>query len=547
MKAIRAVLGDRRRRQRGSVLSAVLIMVAFLGIISGALVTALSTQFLISRVLVNRVGNEATVNSAMELALDQLQNSALKNGCPGAGALSSPPFPAPVTLNGRTAAVLYTGCFPTVDMGSPQYTSIASAASFDVDGFQGVVNGQNLYLIGDSSSTIYQYQFGQSTPSWSLPLQTNITGPPLVMPDTGASPPDPTDISNLVPVAGGGGPGGCQANSCVELVQQDTNRPAPDFFCFMGANRPVTSRPAAGIAFPGVAYFGDTGGTLWAYSATEAGNCALQARATTTGNAPITAGPIVFRNGIQDEIYVVTSTGQLHRFSYDPSDRPALTLTDTLSLPFINPVGIALHQTNLAITFGGGGVALVNIPSNFDPALRASTLVGPGFDAAPAWCSCPSGTQIGAVGRSGTFYLYDGNLSFIGSYAVGSPVRTSPAADGVGEWFFGADDGFLHELQEPPAGTSVTQVARFDSSSIGQVQSSVQVGPCSAGICVYMGSVNNAYIVSLDARDATLTACLSQGLGVCSTANPRLLSQVEVGDSGNPQTVHVQAWSYYSP
>jgi hypothetical protein len=540
MKAIRAMLGDRRRRQRGSVLSGVLIMVAFLAIISGALVTALSTQFLISRVLVTRVGNEATVNSAMELALDQLQNSALKNGCPGAGAASSPPLPAPVTLNGRTAAVLYTTCFPTVDAGSPQYTSIASAASFNIDGSQGVVNGQNLYLVGESNGMIYQYQFGQAIKTWSKDLQTNITGPPLVMADTG----DPLDTSNLVPIAAGGS-SGCSSNACVRLLEQ--NLSVVDGTCYMGANGPVTSRPAAGIAFPGLAYFGDNSGTLWVYSAMEAGNCGLQTMATTPGNAAIVAGPIVFRNGAQDEIYVVTSTSQLLRFTYDPSDRPALRLTDTISLPFINPVGIAVYQTNVAVTFAGGGLTVVNIPSSFDPTLRASTLVGPGFAAAPAWCSCPSGMQIGAVGVSGTFYLYNGNLSFIGSYAVGSPVRTSPAADGVGEWFFGADDGYLHELQEPPAGTSVTQVAQFDSTSIGQVKSSVQVGACPAGICVYMGSVNNAYIVSLDARDATLTACLSQGLGACSTDNPRLLSQVEVGASGNPNTVHVQAWSYYSP
>ena len=45
MKELRALLSDRRRSQRGSVLSGVLIMVAFLAIISGALMTELSTNF----------------------------------------------------------------------------------------------------------------------------------------------------------------------------------------------------------------------------------------------------------------------------------------------------------------------------------------------------------------------------------------------------------------------------------------------------------------------------------------------------------------------
>src|SRR5205807_10660567 len=54
VKAIRGMLADRRRRQNGSVLSAVLILVAFLAIISGALMTELSTNFLLSHALVNR-------------------------------------------------------------------------------------------------------------------------------------------------------------------------------------------------------------------------------------------------------------------------------------------------------------------------------------------------------------------------------------------------------------------------------------------------------------------------------------------------------------
>ena len=99
MTAVQALLRDRHRAQRGSVLSGVLIMVAFLAIISGALVTELSTHFLISRTLVNRVSNEATVNSAMELALDQLQNTALANGCPGLSTM--PP------VNDRQAFVSY--------------------------------------------------------------------------------------------------------------------------------------------------------------------------------------------------------------------------------------------------------------------------------------------------------------------------------------------------------------------------------------------------------------------------------------------------------
>jgi hypothetical protein len=547
--AIKALLRDRKRAQRGSVLSGVLIMVAFLAIISGALMTELSTHFLISRSLVNRVGNEATVNSAMELALDQIQNTQLSNGCPGA--TSSVPLPAPVTVNARTAVVSYVNCWPTVDLRSrPGYRSIASAGSFNFDGDHAVLPGQDTYLVGDSSGNIYQYKFGDSSQSWSMNLGSNITGPSLAMADSSG---DLTDISNLVPLAGGGS--SICSTTCVELLQQDTNRSGPDLFCAMPTSGTVTALPAAGVSFPNLTYFGDTSGTLYAYVASEAGRCTPQGSITTPGNAPIVAGPIVFNNGGRDEIYVVTSSGstkQLLRFTYDSSDSPPFSLADSVNLPFSNPVGMAVDQTSVparvAITFAGGGVAIVNIPSNFDPSLAPSTVVGPGFAGAPTWCSCPSGVQIGVAGTNGTFYLLNASLSVITSYAVGTAIHTTPATDGVGEWFVGADDGYLYELQEPPAGTTVTRVDRYGSGALGRVASSVQVGPCSAGICLYMGTVNNAYLVSLDARSAELAACLSTAPPACSSgANPRLLSQVEVGAFGNPQMVHVKTWSYYSP
>src|SRR5207245_10049118 len=73
MTAILALLKDRRRSQRGSVLSGVLIMTAFIAIISGALMTELSTNFLLSHTLLNRAANEATDSSAADLSLSQRQ------------------------------------------------------------------------------------------------------------------------------------------------------------------------------------------------------------------------------------------------------------------------------------------------------------------------------------------------------------------------------------------------------------------------------------------------------------------------------------------
>jgi hypothetical protein len=553
MNAVQALLRDRHRAQRGSVLSGVLIIVAFLAIISGALVTELSTHFLISRTLVNRVGNQASVNSAMELALDQLQNTPLANGCPGA--------PPATSVNGRTASVSYLNCWPTVRE-SPQFSSIASSSPFTIDGTHAVIKSAgldlDLYLVGDSGGRIYQYAFGSTSPNWSKNLGTRVTGPPLATLD-GAN---QQDLSNFVPIEGGGIPG-CTANPCVEFLHQDRNLSVPsgfsvpNIFCGLPASAAVTSRPAAGIAFPQVLYFGDSGGTLYAYTAIES-SCRREAMLTTPGNAAIVAGPIVFRsgNGNSDEVYVVVaSTGttvpKLLRYTYQGGT--SLTLTGTLPLPYSKPIGVAVEKTSvparLAITFAGGGVAIAVINSSLQPSLLVSRagLGAPEIAAAPFWCSCSGGPQIGVTGVNGTLYVVDTNLNTVASYTAGSPIRTTPASDGVGEWFFGADDGYVYELQQPPGQSTMVVVGRFGPVG-GSVRSSVLVGGCTSGICIYLGSTNgNAYIVPLNARDVKLTACISNPPPACSGDNPRLWAQVTVGSAASPQTVRVQGWSYYSP
>ena len=421
MTARLAVLNDRGRSQRGSVLSGVLIITAFLAIIGGALMTELSTNFLLSQTHVNRVTNQATVNSAIERALDSLQSTPLINGCPNLSA---------VTLNGRRAAVSYTGCAPVVDARSPQFTGIANPTAFNLDATHSTIPGsqQDLYLVGDSAGIIYSFNFGQSSPRWAVDLKTGITGPPLAMQDAAASPPDVgdstgrnADISNLVPIVGGGN-SGCSAAFCVELLGEDVGID-PDAFCFMNASARVTSRPAGGLAYPQVAYFGDTGGNLYAYKATEL-SCGLQAGQLTPNNAAIVAGPVVVQNGTRDEIYVVTSRGstsQLLRYTYRQSPT-SLVLADTLSLPSSNPVGLAVEGTaiapRIAIAFAGGGVAIVGTNSNFDPSVIATTGIGVGIADAPYWCSCQSGSQIGVAGLNGSLYVLDTSLRIIASGAA---------------------------------------------------------------------------------------------------------------------------------
>ncbi len=539
MNALRLLLADKRRRQQGSVLSAVLIIVAFLAIISGALMTELSTNFLLSTDLVNRVDTEATVNSAMEVSLSQLQATQLNAVCPGSSSVS---------LNGQTAAVSVVSCAPVVYKGElPAFKTIASAGGFGLDGGHFNVGGQDEYLVADSNGNVFAYPFGLRSPSWSVSLGGSATGPPLGMADGGSN------ISTLVPMSGPANNPGCPA-SCVALLSEDVPPTSPrvQLMCFMASSAAVKARPAAALAFPGVVYFGDTGGNLYAYSAGENGGCALNTSRQVPNGEAVVAGPVVMQNGNRDEIYVVTSLGassHLLHYSYRNS---TFSLSDQLALPAQNPVGLAVERTaapaRLAITFAGGTVSIVQIGSGYDPMLSRTSSVGSSIIKAPYWCAqCPGGDLVGVGGTNGALYVLDTNLNPVASFAGPSRIGTTPAADAAGDWYFAADDGKVYEVQRPSGGTTMSLAATFGAAG-EPISSSPLLGSCPAGICIYLGSMDgNAYLVPIDARDAVLTACISTSPPACSGTNPRLWTHVQVGVAGNNQMVHVQGWSYYSP
>jgi hypothetical protein len=517
-------------------------MVAFLAILSGALMTELSTNFLLSNDLVNRVQTEATVNSAAELAINQLQNAPLNSTCP------SPPAIPPV--NGLTGVVTYSSCY-LGQRASPGLQGIASAAPFAIDGGHFNVLGVNEYLTGDSAGNVFAVPFGTTTKSWSSPLGGSVTGPPQAMAD------GTRNISILVPVSrpnnnqdvtpdcGSGG-------NCVALLSQNLQTSTVQLQCFMIASGKVTAQPAGGVAFPGLAYFGDASGNLYAYAAGKDGNCALSAKVSLGSGQAVVAGPIVLQNGSSDEIYIVTSSGgsgQFLHYTYSQGGNGSrLTLSDPIPLAALTPVGLALEPgplpARIAITFASGAVSIVKIATDFDPSLGPTATLGTGVWDAPYWCGqCPGGIRIGVGGGDGTLYLLDTNLNVVASYRGGSSILTTPTADAAGDWFFGADDRLVHEVQQigPSAIVPVKSFgpARFSTSPVAD--------SCPAGICVYFASVDsNAYLISFDARDAVLTACIGAGQ-TCSGVNPRLWTSVEIGMASNPQAVHVQGWSYYSP
>lgn len=541
MKSLRALLKDRRRSQQGSVLGGVLIITAFLAILSGALMTELSTNFLLSTDLVNRVNTEATVSSAVEMYINQLQNTQLYAPCPG-------PISTPV-LNGQMAVATIAGCAAVIDRRSPQsFTTIASSKPFQIDGTHAQLPGLNDYLVGDAGGKIFDYTYGGSTPRWTLPLGGSVTGTPLVMPDASHR----GQFLDLIPASG---PACSPAPFCVSVQSDDGSSSVPDVQCTMATTAAVASQPASGRNWAGAAYFGDSSGSLYAIDPTSGSTCEIEG--TKPAGDPIVAGPVVFRcaNGCggqnPDEIYVVTSSGgssHLVRFTYTNSNLSQVGIP--LPLPWARASGIAVESSGLpsklAISFSGGQVAVIQIATGGGMSIAATGGVPAGIGGAPFWCQCP-GTSglIGVGGDNGTLYVFDTTMTTYATYSGGSAIRTTPGADGAGNWYFAADDGRLYEVQKTVGG-AMTLAVRYGSQG-SPIGSSPVVGPCQVGICVYFGSTNsNAYLVSLDARNAVFTACISAAPPTCSGTNPRLWTRAEIGVSGNAQTVHIQGWSYYA-
>jgi hypothetical protein len=175
-----------------------------------------------------------------------------------------------------------------------------------------------------------------------------------------------------------------------------------------------------------------------------------------------------------------------------------------------------------------------------------SATIPTAISGAPYWCHCSGGNLIGVTGHNG-LYLFDAGLNPYASYGVsGTTLNTAPAADGLGDWFFGANDGYIYEVQTN-AGSAITSAAKFGNLG-ARVGVSTEVGGCPAGLCIYTAVTNgNAYLIELDARDAVLSACISSSPPTCSGDNPHLWTAAQVQARVNPQTVRVTGWSYYSP
>jgi hypothetical protein len=606
VKALQLLFHDRHRRQRGSVLSALLIVVAFVSILVGALLTEVTDAFVMSRDLVSRVQSEATVSSALELGINKLQSdvsqiNAVPTNCTQD---SRTPPPSPITLNGLSARIVgQQSCLGIV----PEVTQGLASGSFALDGVHDTIAGRNRYLVSDTSGQMYSYDFSTGALTWQLSIGGPATAPPLTKNGPGGS------VDILVPVTMSGG--GCSRH-CVLLFNETSVGRTPSGRCIMAASATVGGQPAPGVNFPDYAYFGDSGGNLYVYN-TRSANCGPAALTSAgVGNGLRVVGvPLVFSSGAgdsrSDDLFVlVTSSSdtRLQHWSYtEPIEcqnngggdnqgdcdnghlqpRPTLTLVASRTLGGSNAVGYSANSTSLpltlAVTTSSGRLDLATINRSFSMPQASSTQLpnGQTTTRAPYWCSqCrtrPNQRQdlIGVGTTRGSLYLYDTGLNqaftYDGRADLSHPSSTlamtsSPMADSNGEWYVGANDGWIYDVEIPVSGVHMFNAARFGPGVANQdclardstspcISSSPMVGDClardSRGPCMFFGSTTaGSFFARIGiTRISDLRACLSSANGPC-TGIPELWARVQVGPARYwtaANGVYVQGWSFYSP
>jgi hypothetical protein len=582
MRELKQLLRDRRRRQRGSVLSAILIIVAFLSILIGGLLTELTGSFMVSRDLVTRVKTEATVTSVAELGIHQLQAGPVPPVC-----THDARGPWSLTLNGQAAIVTQT-CSAIL----PEQSSSLGAGSYNVDGVQDTLAGRNRYLVTNAAGRLVSYPFGQTSPSWSIALGATPTAPLLTALD-------PDGSVNIL-VAATKNTAGCGGHCVVAFNERGAG--APTFNCDLAATGTVNTRPGAEVTaggspnFPGYVFFGDSS-HLYAYDASSGGSCPQLDVAALGGR--VAGAPLVFPgqasgNTTSDEIFVLvtSSTGtslQHWRYTETKNDagngegngnKKTLSLSqvgNSLALGGANAVGYGINSTrptsgttlSLAVATPGrlevARIAVGSSGSSYTMSIGPSAVLPSGAltTRAPYWCPSPcglAGQALIGVGASvgttnGFLYLFNAGLtSTLYRYNVHTAVNTTPMADANGDWYFGANDGSVYDVEIPmptsPTPSLLSLAATFGPGSV--VASSPIVGACTGGPCLYFGSTTaGAYFVRIGStRVSGLRACVSSSpCSPTSAVKPQLWALVQVGPGAvwGGTGVYVQGWSYYSP
>jgi hypothetical protein len=554
-------MADPARRQRGSVLSGLLIIVTFLSILVGALMSELSSGFLITHVQSARVATEATVNSAAEMGILRLKNSTSPAHCAtDASGLPLGRGPWFVDLNGKPAYVTEE-CREIV----PDQETPLAGGIFRVDGTHDMI--ANRYLVGDRSGNLYSYSFG-STIGWVVSLGAALTAPVLATP-----------TSLLAPIG----------NRVALLDQKGGGAPTLD--CYMGASAPVQQQPAAGAMFPTYTFFGDSAGNLYVYDSScqqirkaDAGDSVVGDILVLPGTTSTNTKKGITTTVTSDEVFVVATAGSSAKLAHwrfsvteitcdgdgdcggsGSSSSLNLVPTGVKSVPVpgdvvgttVNsrtPTSTSPIQMWIVGASGRVAIASISVVSGNTYMIASGTpksfTNGPvQVRRAPHWCRCPQGDLIGVAGSdSGTLYVLDAmTLNTLWSYDIAKPINTTPTADANGNWYFGADDGNVYDVEIPANGNQMFKAASFPTAGSVPVRSSPVVDSCPGGLCVYFGAADGTHFVQLgNTRIIDLHVCVSTAYlkpDCSAAAKPKLWAQVRVG-THVPGGVQVTGWSY---
>lgn len=581
-------LERRRRSQRGSVLSALLIIIAFLSILGSALMSEISGQFLMTRNLVDQVTAQATVQSGMENAIAQLQTRVVPFRC----STDQPnPIALPNAVNNQWAAANQITCRSIV----PDAAGGLAAGGFTVDGTHVAIGAHRIYLVGDQNGNVFSYQFGQTAQLWKRSVSHAVTAPPAEMAFGGhylAAVPNGSSVT-FVNDFGSSASGGCSVST----------------------SRTVRARPGfgAGTSFGTYTFFGDDSGSLYVSdpgcqaqaspSAPLGGSVVgsllvLPGTVTTNQNSGACPGGNVGGGDNDERITTTTvdvmvlissaSSSTLVDVTYAEDSAGSNTQTcwitnNRRTLSFGSATGLSFfangNTTLAAVGFAGGQLQLATITastahgnsSGFTYALTPgkSVPLGGSVIDPPRWST--DGSAVGVSDGSSLFVL-DRGLKQLYRYDSQAPITSSPVADIHGDWYFGANDGYVYDVEPVGPATPLTQAcnagalksgdnlwcaARFGPG--GQIQSSPIAGSpsdgCSGNVCMYFGDASRGtYFVQIgNIRVMELRSCITPGTSStscvsASASNPSLWARLEVGDAAymNNRSVNVIGWSYYN-
>jgi hypothetical protein len=532
-----------------------------LSILIGALTSQLSSSLLLGRSLASRAAREATVQSAINWDIYQLQHRTVPAVC--ARDTIGPSSPTS-QINGSWATVTQSTCTAIV----PDQKISLDSGNYPVDGTYD--SSRNAYVVADLSGNLRSYPFGQTAATWVVPLGGSPTGPALV-------------TSNSLAMPGGSG-----------VAFYDYSGSQPIFRCNLGPSGRVAGSPARGSSnFPRYTFFADAAQRLYAYNAPAGGGCSqLPVPVGALLGSPVGA-TLVFQGAVTngrglltkiDDIFVLTTTSTstyLEHWQYSESadndndcfgpdcTSYAMTRFNYQSLTGAlggQATGYALSSAtpplSLVAASRGGGLAIVRIGSGTGYSMSGgpSTSVPGSITGSPYWCSsvyafgrgyCPGQDLIGVGSTNNTFYVYSSGLN-LPPYQFSGPaaINSTPVADAYGDWYFGADDGNVYDVEVPASGSQLFMAAKFGPG--GAVGSSPIEAPCQSGAarCVYFGTSTWSYFALIgDTRTMDMRACVTNGRGSASCANnPAVWARVTVGPgAGNPSGVSVRGWSYYSP